>query len=248
MIVHPRHRLVAVALVAALGLASACGGDDSGATSATETSSASTTSEAGEEAGTAPAPSGGPDATIAPATPDELLPAVGPVEVDGDPLPVLVNTDGSDDPAVGTPAPVVVGVGLDGSTVRIDAEQDGPTMVVVLAHWCPHCNAEVPRLNELRDAGRFPDDLNIVAVSTSPDPSGPHFPPVEWLRDEMDWTYPAILDGPDFERQTWIAADAYGVSSFPFVTLIDAAGDVAARWSGEREPDDVIAAIDAALS
>ena len=49
----------------------------------------------------------------------------------------------------------------------------------------------------------------------------------------MDWTYPVIADGVDMQRQTFIAADAYGLSGFPFMTLIDSDGKVIARWSGE---------------
>ena len=184
---------------------------------------------------------GGPDATISPDLPAEYLPAIGPVEVIGDPLPPL--TIGPDDPreddvAVGMRAPVLVGVGYDGATVRIDAAADGPTMVVFLAHWCPHCNAEVPRLNQLRDQGRFPADLNVVAVATASDPSRPNFPPGQWLAG-LDWTYPAMADGIDVQAG-YIAAAAYGVSGFPFVALVDGEGNVAARWSGESTPDEVV--------
>ena len=36
-------------------------------------------------------------------------------------------------------------------------------MVVFLAHWCPHCNAEIPVLNEWRDSGEIPDGLTSSA-------------------------------------------------------------------------------------
>ena len=60
----------------------------------------------------------------------------------------------------------------------------------------------------------------------------------------MDWTYPAMADGIDIVARPFIAADAFGVSGFPFVTLIDGNGDVAARWSGETDPDQFITRID----
>ena len=50
-------------------------------------------------------------------------------------------------------------------------------MVVLLAHWCPHCNAEIPVLNEWRDSGEIPDGLNIVGVSTGASADAPNFPP-----------------------------------------------------------------------
>jgi thiol-disulfide isomerase/thioredoxin len=144
-------------------------------------------------------------------------------------------------------APTLVGVDFDGNPVRVDAAQDGPTMVVFVAHWCPHCNAEIPVLNELRDAGEFPADLNVIAVSTSPRVEGSYFPPAEWL-DDIGWEWPAMADGVDLTTGSFLAADAYGVNSFPFTTVIDADGKVAARWSGETEGDEVIQRIETALA
>lgn len=225
------------ALAACCLVLAACGGDDDEPVA--DTASPVTDGDA------QPTASGdGPDATIDPDLPAEYVDVVGPVEVIGESLPTLP-ADGTDD-AVGSAAPVLVGVDYDGSTVRIDPGADGPTMIVFLAHWCSHCNAEVPRLNQLRDEGRFPEGLDIVAVSTAVNPGQPNFPPDEWLV-EMDWTYPAMADGVDVSRETFIAADAFGVSGFPFVTLVDEDGTVAARWSGEREPDEIISMIESNL-
>ena len=245
---NPFRRSAAI-VVAALGLLAACGSTDEGSgasPTATDAPVATTTAD-GSSGTTSAAPVGdGPNATISPDVPAEFLDSVGPVEVIGESLPMLETDDVTADPVVGTAAPVLVGVGFDGTTVRIDAAENGPTMAVFVAHWCSHCNAEIPRLNELRDAGRIPDGLNVVAVATASAPDRPNYPPGPWLSD-MDWTYPAMPDGIDMERQTWIAADAFGVSGFPFITLIDGNGDVAARWSGEREPDEVAAMIKDAL-
>ena len=167
------------------------------------------------------------------------------MQVIGEPLPPLETEVVADDVAVGRAAPVLIGENFAGETVRVDPA--APTMVVFLAHWCPHCNAEVPRLNELRDADRFPADLDIVAVSTAPDPGRPNFPPSDWITD-VDWTYPVIADGVDMARQRFIAADAYGVSGFPFVVLLNADGTVAARWSGEHETDEIIDLIETNLA
>jgi cytochrome c biogenesis protein CcmG/thiol:disulfide interchange protein DsbE len=186
----------------------------------------------------------GPDATVSPGLPTELVGSVGPIEVIGENLPPLTDPDA--DPAIGALAPVIVGQSFDGETVRIDAAANGPTLVVFLAHWCPHCNAEIPRINELRDANRFPAELNIVGISTAMTSGRDNFPPGEWL-DRLDWSYPAIADGIDFEREVLIAAEAFGVNGFPFVTLIDSEGSVAARWSGEREPDEFIELITSGL-
>ena len=240
-----RARSLSVALVAAL-VVSACGGDDDADDAADEP--AATVADVDDTDTTvAQATFDGPVSTLPPDLPEEYVGAVGPMDIEGEPLPVLETDDIDADPAVGTPAPTILGVGFDGVPVRIDAAADGPTMVVVLAHWCPHCNAEIPVYNDLRDEGRFPEQLNIIALSTSPDPSRPNFPPDEWLV-EKDWTYPAIADGVDpAASPPWLGAGALGVSGFPFVTLIDGDGNVAARWSGEQDPDWIIETIETSL-
>ena len=216
--------LVATGLAAAL-LLTACGGDDE------PVADPATTEAPADPDTTVP---GSPDATIPDDLPDGYEGVVGPVEIIGDSLPYLETDIIENDPAVGQPAPVIVGLDFEGNPVRIDAAENGPTMVVAVAHWCPHCNDEIPVLNELRYEGAFPADLNIVGISSAPRVDGTNFPPDEWLV-EKDWQWPVIADGVDTGSETFIAADALGVSGFPFVALIDKDGNVAARWSGGRE-------------
>ena len=175
-----------------------------------------------------------PDSSSTAELPQALADATRPVEVSGASLPVLETADISADPAVGTPAPVRTGVDYEGNAVRIDAVADGPTMVVILAHWCPYCNAEIPILNNLRDQGLIPEGVNVVAISSAVNPDRANFPPDTWLTD-MDWTWPVLADGIDVDRQVFIGSDAFGVSGVPFTTLIDSDGNVAARWAGERD-------------
>ena len=224
------RRIVAISVVAAAAV-SACGGDDDGSA---DTSTPASPSEPTEPTDTSDP--GGVVPTIAPDLPDEFLDGVGPVAVIGEPLPPFPR-DG-DDPAVGMKAPVLVGETFDGEPTVIDATVDGPTWVVFLAHWCPHCNDEIPVINQLRDEGRIPDEVNVVAVSTAFNPGRPNWPPGEWL-DEMDWTFTAIPDGIDIERETYIAADGFGIGGFPFSMLVDGDGTVTARWSGERSIDEL---------
>ncbi len=252
-----RHHHRAGAGFAALALVlAACGGDDDSAgadvaepiatVAPVDTEPAATAAPADDGAATDP-PAGdveAPTATIPPDLPEEFVGVVGPVDVIGTPLPSLV-ADGADT-GIGASAPALVGVDYEGTPVRLDAAADGPTLVVFLAHWCPHCNDEIPVLNELRDDGRFPEGLNIVAVSTAVNPDQPNFPPGEWLVDK-DWTYPVIADGVDMVARSFIAADAFGVSGFPFIALLDGDGVLVDRWSGQREPDEILAAISSGL-
>ena len=54
------------------------------------------------------------------------------------------------DPAIGAFAPVPTGIGLGGNSVTIatrkSTDQKKPTMIVFLAHWCSHCQREVPMI------------------------------------------------------------------------------------------------------
>ena len=166
-----------------------------------------------------------------------------PVTVDGEtltPFTEEMRVGQIDDPAVGEAVPVVSGVDYDGNEITIDPATDGPTMVVLLAHWCPHCNAEIPVLNEWRDSGDIPDDLNIVGVSTGVSSDAPNYPPDEWLV-EKDWQWPVLADdrSPN-EESPPPAMGAYGGTSYPTMVLIDGDGRVRQRLSGEV-PIDVLA-------
>jgi thiol-disulfide isomerase/thioredoxin len=144
------------------------------------------------------------------------------------------------DTALCEPAPVVAGYDYDGNAVTIDPASDGPTMVVLLAHWCPHCNNEIPVLNEWRDSGEIPDGLNIVGVSTGVSSDAPNYPPDEWLV-EKDWQWPVLVDdSPPDDESPAPAMGAYGGTSYPTMVLIDGDGLVRQRLSGEV-PTEVLA-------
>lgn len=240
------RRVLAVILTGTLALA-ACGGDDDADTAPTTTTvpddlSDESGGESSDEQGpsSTDVPSDDPVPTIAPDLPDEFLEGAGPVAIVGDSLPEFPRDPGEVDEAVGETAPVLIGETLDGESIRIDAAVDGPTWLVFVAHWCPHCNEEIPVINELRDEGRIPDEVNVVAISTAYNPGRPNWPPDEWL-DEMDWTYPAVNDGIDTDQEIYIAATAFGLGGFPFSILIDEDGVVDTRWSGTHDPDEMVA-------
>jgi thiol-disulfide isomerase/thioredoxin len=141
-------------------------------------------------------------------------------------------------------APVLDGESFDGTALTIGDpdESDGPTMVVFLAHWCPHCNAEIPELIELDERGDLPDDLAVVGVSTAVNPDGDNYPPSEWIA-ERGWPFPIMVDSPELT-----ALNAYGGTGFPFTVLLDENGVVIARKSGSSSADQIQAWIDAALA
>ena len=190
----------------------------------------------GDSASSVPAPGatapGSVGSTPAGGTIDPLRASV---TVDGAALPPL--EDPNNDSAVGMKAPALHGTDYAGQPTDIVPGTGGPMMIVFLAHWCPHCNAEVPVLLEWREGGAIPPDLQIFGVSTAVDPNRPNYPPGQWLQDK-GWEWPVLADSVDFTAGT-----AYGVTGFPGFTLLDADGNVAARGSGEISIDELQALV-----
>lgn len=163
------------------------------------------------------------------------------VSVSGDVVPTL-DAALVDDPGIGTAFPTIEGQTFDGTPITVGGSTDGPTMLVYLAHWCPHCNAEIPELVELNDSGGIPEELTVVGVSTGVDPTAPNYPPSEWL-DDKDWPWAAMADD---EASTAFVVS--GGSGFPYLVILDADGKVIARASGEKSAADLKVWIDDALS
>lgn len=163
-----------------------------------------------------------------------------PVIVTGEALPSL--EDPSADPAEGTMAPTLEGRTFDGSPVVIEPGDGQPYMVVFLAHWCPHCNAEIPRLVTWFESGRVPENLRVIGVSTAVAADRPNYPPSEWIV-ETKWPWAVMADSADLT-----AASAYGVSGFPFFAIVGADGQVKVRQSGELDIETLEGIVAAALA
>lgn len=163
-----------------------------------------------------------------------------PVTVVGEALADLPKSGG--DPAVGMPAPTLEGFGFDGSALNIVPGADGkPIMIAFLAHWCPHCNYQLPQLVEWIDSGRVPDGLQIYAVATSMRRTGANFPPSSWFENN-NWDGLVLADSTSMD-----AAVAYGLTGLPFMVVLDGDGNVAKRFSGETSAADVDKYVRAAL-
>lgn len=146
-------------------------------------------------------------------------------EVAGEPLPPL--EDPGDDPAVGMQLPEVVGTDYDGRPAAIDPGDGRAKVVMVLAHWCPHCQAEVPVVQGWLNDNGVPEDVDLYSVSTSVDESAPNYPPQDWLERE-GWT-PAVIADDD----AGTARNILGVSGYPFFIFVAPDGSVVGRQSGQ---------------
>ena len=213
-------------------------GDDSTPTTAsadTESTSETTADDSGSASQTTAEDDGSSEGTEPAAESGETF----PVTVTGDPLP---DYEGDPDSALGLTAPVVDGQTFDGSAQSIGGPSDGPTMLVFLAHWCPHCNDEIPELIELEERGDLPEDLNIIGISTAVAEGEANYPPSEWM-EEKGWPWPVLADSAESE-----AIIAYGGTGFPYTTILDDAGNVLARVAGASSADEILAWINAALA
>ena len=157
-------------------------------------------------------------------------------EITGTPLPP--QPDSGTDPAIGMKVPEIRAKNFEGGPVSLRiASINRPTMVVFLAHWCPHCNREIPRILELDAQGGIPASMRVVGVATGSRSDQANWPPSTWLRD-IGWKWEAAADSQDGK----IFA-AYGGQSFPTMVLVGPDGTVKDRFSGEMEVEELGARI-----
>ena len=150
---------------------------------------------------------------------------VSDVSIEGEPLPQF---DGQEpDSAMDRQAPAFAATTFDGVEVSV-LPGDGTAKVIgFFAHWCPHCQRELPRLADWLAANRLPAGVDVIAVSTAVDEGRGNYPPSAWFEAEQ-WPAVAVRDSEGSEL-----AEAYGLGGFPYTVAVAADGRVVARVSGE---------------
>ena len=161
--------------------------------------------------------------TVSGGTPEED--AFGEVTVEGEALPVF-GGEPANDVATGMTAPTIIGENFAGEPVTI--EPDGtPKVVVFLAHWCPHCQAEVPEVVDWLEAGNQPENVDFYSVSTLAQRLRGNWPPQDWLETE-GWNVPVIQDD-----NANSVSSAFGMQGTPFWVVLDGQNNVIARIPGQ---------------
>ncbi|MEZ5377974.1 MAG: thioredoxin fold domain-containing protein [Acidimicrobiales bacterium] len=161
----------------------------------------------------------------------DAVDATSAVTIEGDALPAMPNVGGltssDNDSAIGMTAPRLVGTDFADNEIVIEA--DGrPKAVYFVAHWCPHCQVEVPVVQELIDAGSLPEGMDVYGVSTSVSAGRGNYPPNRWLDSTEGWGVTTMRDTESSE-----ALQSYGAGGFPYVVYLDGDNKVLARSSGE---------------
>jgi cytochrome c biogenesis protein CcmG/thiol:disulfide interchange protein DsbE len=164
---------------------------------------------------------------------------VAPVTATGTALPAaggsgLINP--ASDPGVGKTVPALSGTTFGGSALSFPVPTV-PTVYLFVAHWCPHCRAEVPRIVDWLDDGSLPKTVAWRTISTSVDSASPNYPPSAWLAKER-WDAPVLVDSEKGD-----AAIAFGLKSFPYMVFVDAKGVVKMRATGELTVAEIMTGI-----
>jgi thiol-disulfide isomerase/thioredoxin len=110
---------------------------------------------------------------------------------------------------------------------------DGTTRAwLVWAHWCPHCQRELPPLSEWYEANAesYPN-VELLSVTTSIDPSRGN--PLEPYLDELQLPFPAIVDAD------LALAEQFGTNAFPFWVFTGPDGTTLLRIPGFLELEQV---------
>ena len=150
-------------------------------------------------------------------------PARAATVIDGTVLPRFA--DPAADAAIGQPIPTLRGTDLEGNAISI-GPGDGPMAVVLVAHWCSVCQAEVPDLVDYLASTGMPDGVRLVGISTSIAPARPNYPPSSWLERE-GWTAPTMVDDASSS-----ALAGLGMTAFPGFVFVNADGEVVQRYTG----------------
>lgn len=107
----------------------------------------------------------------------------------------------------------------------IDPADETHRVWLVWAHWCPHCQDELPEVSAWyeENAENYPN-VELVTVTTAIDPSRGN--PLGPYLDESQFPFPVIVD----EELT--IASQLGSSAFPFWMVTDGSGTVLVRIPG----------------
>jgi thiol-disulfide isomerase/thioredoxin len=171
----------------------------------------------GKESLVAPAASGASAAT-APAEPAGVLP---PFE------------QGQPDAALGVALGDVTGHEYyTGDEVTFDPGDGVARAWLIWAHWCPHCQREMPAVSEWyrENADAYPN-VELVSITSSIDPNRGN--PLEPYLDELQTPFPVLVD------DDLSLAEQFGLNAFPFWVFTSGDGTTVLRVAGYLEVDQV---------
>ena len=157
----------------------------------------------------------------------------GEISVVGDFLPQYAG-ENDDNVALGLAAPTFSAPDQNSEIFQLEKNGNSKALLF-LAHWCPHCQREVPVVQRFIDSNGVPPGIEVIAVATSIDRGRDNYPPQEWLERE-GWSETQIYD---LDREI---GEAYGLNAFPYWVFLDKDLNVLARRTGNL-PEDMVGAL-----
>jgi peroxiredoxin len=131
---------------------------------------------------------------------------------------------------VGQPAPDFTLKGVDGNTYSLSAQKGKVVVLEFMATWCPHCQNEAPMYDRLRAkyAGQGVEVWGINATPQNSTRTGAAtVKDLEWFRDTYKTSVPLLWD------KTLASANAYGITGYPQVYIVDKQGNIAVQPPAE---------------
>lgn len=136
------------------------------------------------------------------------------------------------DTEIGKVVPTINAQNFNGEDVTIAPGK--PYVLAFIAHWCLHCQREVPLIVGLHNDNKLPADVEFYGIATSTDETRTNYPPSKWLSKE-EWPWKIVADD-----QTNTLLDKFGGAGFPYLIYVNADGTIASRTSGEQEEQTII--------
>jgi thiol-disulfide isomerase/thioredoxin len=127
--------------------------------------------------------------------------------------------------APGDAVPAFSAPGLDGGTVAWNDYAGAPALLAVWAPWCPHCQVELPLLDEVM--GEYPGVGFVTVVTAIDQQPGPA--PDVYMR-ENGLSFPVAVDD-----DAGTIARALGIQAFPTLYFVSSDGTVAQAATGEMD-------------
>ncbi len=152
----------------------------------------------------------------------------GETTINGEALPQYAG-ESDDNIAVGLPGPLFSGPNQNSEIVSLEKNGNAKALLF-LAHWCPHCQNELPAVQEVINLMGVPDGVDVIAIATSIDRGRENYPPQDWLARE-GWSETQIYD---LDKKI---ATSYGLTSFPYWVFLDKDLNVIARRAGNLPGD-----------
>ena len=129
--------------------------------------------------------------------------------------------------AIGEAVPDFSAPGLSGGRVAWSDYAGGPAVLSVWAPWCPHCQVELPILDDVMR--EFPAVGFVTVVTAIGDQPGPA--PEDYMR-ENDLAFPVAVDD-----DAGTIANALGIQGFPTLYFVASDGTVVQYASGEVDEE-----------